>query len=134
MSKLVVDNSVAVRWFFPDQSTPYSEKVMDTVQCGAAMYVPALWFSEFCNVIERAARSLVIPRGKADGIIARAAMLPVLEARTPNLPEIYSLAKEYRLSGYDATYLAAALALNVPIATADSDLAEAAKSLGLLFL
>lgn len=133
MSRVVVDNSVAVRWFIEDQSTPYSDRVFDAVENEALMYAPALWFSEFCNVVVRAARNSSIAIKQADRIIVMASMLPVQEIKTPNLPELYRLSNTYGLSGYDATYLGVAIAMNAPLATEDDRLAKAANSLNLYF-
>jgi predicted nucleic acid-binding protein len=133
VNRIVVDNSVAIRWFIENQATPYSDKVFAAVEGGAFMHVPALWFSEFCNVIVRAANNSSITTKAADGIIAMASTLPVTEVKTPNLPELYRLAKKYGLSGYDATYLAVAIELDAPLASEDDKLGKAAKSLGLYY-
>lgn len=132
MNRIVVDNSVAIRWFIGEQSTVYSSKVFDACE-NAAIYVPALWFSEFCNVISKAAKSQLITAKDADEIILRATMLPVIEARTPVLAEIYKLSKQFGLSGYDATYLAVTIAADALLASEDEQLVKAANSLGLYF-
>ena len=132
MNRIVVDNSVAVRWFIGAQATAYSTKAFDACE-NAAMYVPALWFSEFCNVISKAAKNQLLETRHADEIILHATMLPVIEAPTPPLPEIYKLSKRFGLSGYDATYLAVAVASNATLASEDTELSKAAKTLGLYF-
>ncbi len=45
--------------------------------------------------------------------------------------ELPSLAQEYGLTNYDAAYLALAIKLNLPLATTDRRLKEAAVSAGL---
>jgi len=133
VSRLVVDNSVAIRWFIEDQATDYSRRVFDIVEAGNFLHVPALWLSEFCNVIRRMEIAKHLNGKQAASIIALASLLPVHEITTPNLPEIYRLAKKHGLSGYDATYLAAALSVNAPMATQDDDLSKAAVAEGIFF-
>ncbi|MFM9912483.1 MAG: type II toxin-antitoxin system VapC family toxin [Methylophilaceae bacterium] len=132
MSRIVVDNSVAIRWFIGDQATVYSTKVFDACE-NAAIYVPALWFSEFCNVISKTAKQGAITEAQATGIMQHASLLPIIEAKTPPLGEIYKLANQFGLSGYDATYLAVTIASDAMLATEDDQLAKVAKTLGVYF-
>ncbi|MDP1525338.1 MAG: type II toxin-antitoxin system VapC family toxin [Rhodocyclaceae bacterium] len=45
----MVDNSVVVAWFFPSQTTDYTDSVLDRLKADTA-HVPALWVLEFSNV------------------------------------------------------------------------------------
>jgi predicted nucleic acid-binding protein len=47
-----------------------------------------------------------------------------------SLTEILQLARRYRLSSYDASYLELALRKGLPLATLDADLAKAARKSG----
>jgi predicted nucleic acid-binding protein len=128
----VVDNSVAVRWFIPEQTTTYSESVLQRIKAGEIPHIPALWHSEFCNVISKVAKQGGLDRDKADGIITRAAMLHMREGSSPALSTLYRIANEGNLSAYDATYLELSMRLSLPLATEDDDLKKAAQKLGLL--
>ena len=46
------------------------------------------------------------------------------------LPDTLQLARRYKLSSYDASYLELALRLGMPLATLDEDLQKAAKKAG----
>lgn len=39
----MLDNSVSAAWCFEDQSTPYTDAVLQAVIDGAAVVVPAIW-------------------------------------------------------------------------------------------
>ena len=54
----------------------------------------------------------------------------VLDHDTPSAAAVFSLALRYDLTSYDATYLELALHLQLPIATQDTALIEAARASG----
>jgi predicted nucleic acid-binding protein len=131
----VLDNSVTMRWFFGDgkqQELAYAGKVLDAMKNDNAM-VPVTWGLEVANVIARA---------EAKGLVTEArsgAFLEMLEGVDIDvdsatfkqaLSETLQLARRYKLSSYDASYLELALRLGIPLATLDDDLQKAAKKAG----
>jgi len=131
----VLDNSVTMRWFFGDgkpQELAYAGKVLDAMKQDNAL-VPATWGLEVANVIARA---------EAKGIVTEArsgAFLEMLEGVdidvdsatfSQALSDTLQLARRYKLSSYDASYLELALRLGMPLATLDEDLQKAAKKAG----
>ena len=54
--------------------------------------------------------------------------------RLPREPMLLRLARSHGLTTYDAAYLEAAQSMNLPLATLDYDLRDAARSLGLQVL
>jgi len=131
----VLDNSVTMRWFFGDgkpQEIAYAGKVLDAMKQDNAL-VPATWGLEVANVIARA---------EANGIVTEArsgAFLEMLEGVdidvdsatfSQALSDTLQLARRYKLSSYDASYLELALRLGMPLATLDEDLQKAAKKAG----
>jgi predicted nucleic acid-binding protein len=131
----VLDNSVTMRWFFGDgrpQELAYAVKVLDAMKEANAL-VPATWGLEVANVIARA---------EAKGLVTEArsgAFLEMLEGVdievdaatfTHSLSDTLQLARRYKLSAYDASYLELALRLGIPLATLDEDLRTAAKKAG----
>lgn len=131
----VLDNSVTMRWFFGDgkpQELAYAGKVLDAMKNDSAI-VPVTWGLEVANVIAGA---------EAKGLVTEArsgAFLEMLEgvdievdaATFPRaLADTLQLARRYKLSSYDASYLEAALRLGLPLATLDEDLRKAAKNAG----
>jgi predicted nucleic acid-binding protein len=131
----VLDTSVTMCWFFGDgkpQELAYADKVLDAMKDANAL-VPATWGLEVANVIARA---------EAKGLVTEArsgAFLEMLEGvdievdaatSTHALTDILQLARRYKLSSYDASYLELALRLGVPLATLDEDLQKAARKAG----
>ena len=131
MKSFVLDNSVAICWFLKSQSTPYTEMALRQVANGAKLAVPSLWISEFINVISKAVQMQALDSSAAEAILKHAKALPILSKPAPELADLFTLTDRYRISAYDATYLELAMRLQLPLATADTQLAKAAKSVGL---
>lgn len=131
----VLDNSVTMRWFFGDgkpQELAYAGKVLDAMKKTSAL-VPATWGLEVANVIARAEAKGLVTEARS------AAFLEMLEGVDIEVDEATSahalsatlqLARRYKLSAYDASYLELALRLGMPLATLDEDLQKAAKKAG----
>jgi predicted nucleic acid-binding protein len=132
----VLDNSVTMRWFFGDgkpRELAYAGKVLDAMKKASAL-VPVTWGLEVANVIAKAeAKGLVTEaRGGTflemlEGVDIEADTATFLHALTDTL----QLARRYKLSAYDASYLELALRLGIPLATLDKDLQKAAKKAGI---
>ena len=131
----VLDNSVTMRWFFgggKPRELAYAGKVLDAMKRAGAL-VPVTWGLEVANVIARA---------EAKGLVTEArggAFLEMLEgvdigADTATfhraLSDTLQLARRYKLSAYDASYLELALRHGIALATLDADLQNAAKKAG----
>jgi predicted nucleic acid-binding protein len=126
----VVDNSVVCGWFIGNQATDYTEAVAVRLLDEQA-YTPALWQLEFANVLRTACRRGVLDVLGAHEVIDRIAELPLrIDQDMPGPAAILSLALRYDLTSYDATYLELALRLQLPIATRDAALMEAARAAG----
>ena len=129
---IVLDTSVTMAWFFPDESSRYADTVLDYLRSARAI-VPALWTFEVANVLligER--RQRAIP-AQSDQFLQLLATLPLdveLRTFTDLMPTVLPLARQHTLSAYDAAYLDLALRLKVPLATLDRHLIEAAQTAG----
>ena len=131
--KLVVDNSVAMRWLFADGSEAdrqYANEVAALVET-AEVHVPALFVTEAANVISRALKSGVITpqecESRFDLLNAMQASIDPIES-THSTMSLAIQAFELGLSAYDASYLLLAQKLGCPLATLDKDLRRAAKN------
>jgi predicted nucleic acid-binding protein len=130
---LVLDSSATLAWIFGDETTDPIRRVFDAVAEEGAI-VPALWRLEVANSLTMAVR-----RGRIDTEFRRAALadLAVLDVTTDEKTDAHawgqtlSLADQFRLTAYDAAYLELAQRRNLPLATLDADLRQAAASLGL---
>ena len=131
----VLDNSVTMRWFFGDgkpQQLAYAGKVLDAMKQDNAL-VPATWGLEVANVIARAEAKGLVTEARSgvflemlEGVAIEVDMATFSHALSHTL----QLARRYKLSAYDASYLELALRLGIPLATLDEDLQKAAKKAG----
>jgi len=131
----VLDNSVTMRWFFGDgkpQEIAYAGKVLDAMKNNHGL-VPVTWGLEVANVIARAEAKTLITEARSTEFLE---MLEALDIDvdsatfTHAMSDTLQLARRYRLSAYDASYLELALRLGIPMATLDTDLQVAAKKAG----
>lgn len=136
MSRLVLDASVALAWAFEDQTTRYSEGVLERLAAGEAL-VPAVWPLEVANALVSAERRGKLARAKTTGfLVALQGLAIVIDADGPSraFTDVLPLAREHGLSIYDASYLDLAIRTGVPLATLDKDLRKAAAALGVNIL
>lgn len=131
----VLDNSVTMRWFFGDgtrQELAYAGKVLDAMKKDSAL-VPVTWGLEVANVIARAEAKALVTEARSGAFLE---MLEGVDIKadaatfTHALSDTLQLARRYKLSAYDASYLELALRLGIPLATLDADLQKAAKKAG----
>ena len=126
--RFVVDNSVVISWCFEDEGSSYTEAVLESLEAAEAL-VPAIWPLEVGNVLLVAERQKRLSRASVVRFLQLLGGLPIVVEREPPermLKEIVSLARECRLSTYDASYLDLAMRLDLPISTLDASLVKAA--------
>ena len=77
MDEFVIDTSIVMTWCFEDESNPYTDKILDSLETHSAV-VPAIWPLEICNVLLAAERKKRI--GEADSIrfMTLIANLPII--------------------------------------------------------
>lgn len=122
----VLDNSVVVGWYFQNQATPYTDQVLDRLANDTA-HVPALWVLEFSNVLRKALKADKADAARVKEIIQLAGALPIsVDYSAESVEGNLELALQYNLSSYDAAYLHLAMRLQIPIATKDNALKDAA--------
>jgi len=126
----VLDNSVVSGWYLADQASPYAESIALRLQDDRAV-VPAVWELEFANVLRTACIRQRLNAEAAQAVIGQVSSLPIEVDRQAAPPaEILALSLRFGLSAYDASYLALALRLQVPVATQDEALRSAAAASG----
>lgn len=134
----VLDASLTLCWLFLDANPvgrAYALKVLDAMkQAGTNALVPVTWALEVANVLAKAeAKSLLTP-AQSEAFLELLQGLDIdADAATFSraLSDTLQLARRYRLSVYDASYLELALRSGVPLATLDEDLKKAAAKAGL---
>ena len=131
----VLDNSVAMRWFFGDgkpQELAYAGKVLDAMKVTSAL-VPVTWGLEVSNVIARAEAKNLVTEARSEAFLELLQGVDIeVDSATFShaLSDTLQLARRYRLSAYDASYLELAMREGLPLATLDEDLQKAAKKAG----
>ena len=125
----VIDNSVIMSWCFKDETSQYSDNILEKLTVSMAV-VPSIWPLEIANVLLEAERKNRLGEADSARFITLINKLPIkVEQETPErmLKEIFALAREHDLSSYDASYLDLAMKSGLPIATLDEKLISAAK-------
>jgi predicted nucleic acid-binding protein len=118
-------------WFFKDEATAYSNNVRDQLIDSTA-YVPALWTLELANALLMAENKKRISSADVTQVLAEIKLLPIqVEKEEPDSAALIALARQYKLSVYDATYLNLAMQKGLPLASKDEQLISAAKKCGI---
>ena len=126
----VIDASVTMSWFFPDEATPFTEWLLDTLG-EQLLWAPTLWVLECTNVLQSAQRRRRIDANRRAEIAGELSALPVrLDPETPDFVRLDRLAATHGLSAYDAAYLELALRRSLVLVSLDARLLAAAKALG----
>ena len=134
MTRFVLDASVTLAWFIDGTVPELAIGIRQSLESGSRAVVPPLWHLEVANgfVIAERRRDLTasfVDRCLHDleGLIAAA----IDESVTViSLHQAHSLARSFRLSAYDATYLETARREHLPLATLDRALGQAAVKAG----
>jgi predicted nucleic acid-binding protein len=134
MTDFVLDNSVTMRWCFDSGSHVYADAILQRLGTASAVaFVPVLWRYEVSSVLARAEIKGMLPTQKAVDFLLN---LAALDIRTDDesaglvLTDVHRLALQYRLTSYDAAYLALALRRGLPMATLDDEVQTACKAAG----
>jgi predicted nucleic acid-binding protein len=117
-----------MRWCFENTSTAYSEEVLEHLLMGDRAVVPVLWLYEVVSVLAKALRAGAISADKAHGFLEDIRSLDITvddESVGYVFGDVYQLAVEHKLSGYDASYLELAIRKDLPLATLDLQKAAA---------
>ncbi|MBI2908256.1 MAG: type II toxin-antitoxin system VapC family toxin [Chloroflexi bacterium] len=123
-AKLVVDASVAVKWYVPETGSDVAAAVLARPD---ALLAPEFLVAEFGNVLWKKVRRLEMDRSEAEEIIdAFLSSRPVdLRPVSHFLPAAFDIAVRWSITVYDALYLAVAVAESSSLVTADEGLTRA---------
>ncbi len=124
---MVVDASVVLSWFLPNEGSPYTAALLEEIRAGA--HAPALLQWEVENALLMAERRGRIDLSSARELLEAFRALPI-EKFVPPAGSAFALAREFNLSAYDASYLWLALERGSTLATVDVRLQKAAVKLG----
>ena len=123
MTRIVVDASVAIKWFLPEQESDSADRVLASA---GPMHAPDLLLLETASVLWKKVRSRHLGRSEATTIRQGLDSVPlILHPAGPLLETALELALDAGRSIYDSLYLALAFALDCPFVTADEKLVNA---------
>jgi predicted nucleic acid-binding protein len=127
---LVLDCSITLAWVYSDETTEPVRRVFELLRPSGA-WVPGLWRLEVANVLEMGVRRKRHDAAFRDATLADLAQLPIqVDAETDQHAwgATLHLAERHQLTLYDAAYLELALRRDLPLATLDEDLRQAANT------
>ena len=130
MRGIVIDASVAAKWFLPAAGEPLSEVAAELLQRyvrdEVRFLVPDLFWAELANVLWKAAR-----QGRCTKAAAQQAVTAMQKRNLPTVPsqmlldQALALAIAFDRSVYDCLYVVLALQSKTHLVTADERLANA---------
>lgn len=133
----VLDTSVTMSWLLDDaapRGQSFAEAVLELLKRpGIEAHVPGTWGLEVANVIARSETRGLVLENESEMFLATLAAMPIVVDRQTSakaLTTTLQLARRYRLSVYDASYLELALRAALPIATLDDGLLKACRKAG----
>lgn len=132
MTAFVLDSSLALCWCFEDEATEGTRQLLEHLRTEGAA-VPNLWHVEIANVLGLAERRRRITAAETAQFIALLETLEIdvdEETWLQAFGRILALARQERLTAYDAAYLELAMRLGVPLASKDRELCDAAERVG----
>jgi len=136
LAALVLDCSVTLSWFMPDESGPAASELRARVTDEGAV-VPVLWPIELGNAFLFAVRGRRVSANQRSAALEALGQLPI-EIDADTLAKVWtdtlSLADQLRLTLYDACYLELAQRRALPLATLDKELRSAGRKLGVPLL
>ena len=123
MTPLVVDSSVAVKWFIPEVLSDQAARMLDD---SYELLAPDLLISEFGNVLWKKIRRGEIVTSEAREILSAFRRVPLeIHPGLELVEAALEIAVAHGRTVYDALYVALAVAQDCPLVTADDRLAQA---------
>jgi len=113
----VLDASVVVKWFIPEE---YGESALKLKNVDGRFHAPAFLTLEIGNVLAKKRRRNELTHGETENIWQAFRQAPIRRHADETLVlAAFDLAQQTRTTLYDNLYLALALELNSPFVTAD---------------
>lgn len=130
----IADASVAIGWVHPDQATSETAAMLDAIEGGATLEVPALWTLEVANALTVLVRRRTLTEEDRQTSLGWLRALTIRvdhDMASLAFSTLSELASAYDLSIYDATYLELAERRTLPLGCKDGPLKKAAKRRGI---
>lgn len=137
MTVLVLDASVALSWFLPGEHSEEGQSVRQLIEDGAVVLTPCIWGLEIANALLTAERRRRISQADSTAAWNALGQLPI-ETDEQGVQRagsnILAVARQCRLSVYDAAYLELAMRRGATLASLDQQLRAAAQTLQVALL
>lgn len=121
--RFVLDASVTLSWLLKDagaRSEAYAFDILQTLRLPSTQIeVPVIWSLEISNVLARSEARGVLEQAQSEAFLTLLEATPIsIDSATAAhaLSQSLQLARRYRLSSYDASYLELALRQGLPAA------------------
>ena len=128
--RIIIDSSVAIKWYLPDESDDRALKIKSDFADGTILLVvPLLFFYEISNILRTTTKSLRITR--EDSIKAYQDLMElhfIIYSSKELFTAAFKQALVLDLTAYDANYIVLAEYLQIPFYTADEKLVKKASS------
>lgn len=129
----VLDASIAACWAFDDEDHPAAAAALDRIRTDEAV-APSLWWFEVRNTLIVSERRGRLTEANTTAFLRELSRFGVIIDRTPQEAAILALARQHRLTVYDASYLELAQRETLPLATLDKELRKAAATLDITLI
>ena len=120
----VIDASAGVKFYVPEDLTEAAKRLFQGLDEGEiSLFVPDLFYRECANIFWKYVRRFGLQVDYARRSLRNLISLPLtLIPGTDLLPTALDLALDYEITAYDASYVALAHDLRLPLVTADRKL------------
>ncbi|MDR6455581.1 putative nucleic acid-binding protein [Variovorax paradoxus] len=135
MTAFVMDASVTAAWLLPDRASEHTRKLYAAIRRDEVEpQAPNAWQWECANILANGVRSGRIPTSAVEGLWsvldAIRHRVELHELAPAQHKAVLAVAIDAGVSQYDAGYLWLAKSLNLPLATFDEQLIQAAPKAG----
>jgi predicted nucleic acid-binding protein len=132
VKRLVVDASVAGKWFFPEQGSETASALLDGKR---ELLAPDLIVAEFGNLVWKKTRRREVAFPRAEEMLRTFLRLPLtLHSATALAETAWPLAAETGLTFYDSLYLALGIRERCRVITADKKVIKRVRKRGLDYI
>lgn len=130
MDRIVVDSSVAIKWFVPEPYSTEARRILNDYQTGGlSLLAPDLINAEVGNIVWKKHRFQGLAKEDAQEIVNDFRLLTFILTPTADLlDEAYRLAITHQRTVYDALYIALSIREQCHFVTADEKLVNAVKA------
>ncbi len=126
MISYVLDASVVVKWFIPEE---HSESALKLREMDGRFYAPSFLTLEIGNVLAKKRRRNELAPAEVEGIWQAFRQAPIRRHADETLVlAAFDLAQQTHTTLYDNLYLALGIELNIPFVTADRKFYQAIRT------